>query len=124
MSVIGDRRQQLKHYTVSALFVIVAAVLTLAIRPYFDGKAPLFFFTIAVLFAAGYGGVGPGLLATALSLGIALLLFQDGPILAVEKQPFTIMRYSIDPFVVRTRLLKYEGAGLCDALHQIVRGLS
>jgi signal transduction histidine kinase len=83
VSVIAHGRQPLKHYGVSALFVIAAAVLTLAIRPYFDGKAPLFFFTLAVLLAAGYGGAGPGFLATALSFGIALLLFRDHIIVPV-----------------------------------------
>src|SRR5213076_792658 len=77
VSVIAYRRQHFKHYSVSALLVLAATVLTLAIRPYFDGKAPLFFFTLAVLFAAGYGGAGPGFLATAFSFGIALLLFRD-----------------------------------------------
>src|SRR5437868_1488779 len=76
MSMVTIRRTQLKYYT-AALLVIMAAILTLGIRPYFEGRAPLFIFTLAVLFAAGYGGTGPGLLATALSLGIAVMLFRD-----------------------------------------------
>jgi hypothetical protein len=83
VALIAHRRQQLKHFSVSALLVITAAVLTLTIRRYFDGKAPLFFFTLAVLFAAGYGGAGPGF-ATALSFGVALLLFRDQIVVPVR----------------------------------------
>jgi signal transduction histidine kinase len=71
------QRSNLKHYLVSALGVAVAAVLTLAIRPFFGGKAPLFFFTIVVILSASYGGLGTGLLATALSIGIVVSVFRE-----------------------------------------------
>ena len=70
-------KQRAERFVVSILLVLLASILTLAIRPLFDGKSPLLFFTIAVLLAAGYGGALQGLLATALSLGIALTLFRD-----------------------------------------------
>jgi signal transduction histidine kinase len=71
------QRSDLKRYLVSILLVLAATVLTIAIKPLFAGKAPLVFFTISVILSAAYGGVGTGLLATALSLGIAFSLFQD-----------------------------------------------
>jgi signal transduction histidine kinase len=70
-------RSHLKGYLCAVLLVAAAAILTLAIKPFFGGKAPLVFFTIAVTLAAAYGGIGSGLLTTALSVGVALFLFQD-----------------------------------------------
>ena len=71
------QRRGFAQYVTSILLVVTATVLTGAVKPFFNGKAPLFFFTIAVILSAGYGGMGTGLLATALSLGIALFFFQD-----------------------------------------------
>ena len=61
-----------KSYPVSVLCVAVAVLPTLAVRPLLDDKTPIAFFALAVILSAGYGGLGPGLLATSLS---ALLLF-------------------------------------------------
>jgi signal transduction histidine kinase len=69
-------RSGLKRYLVSVLSVSAAILLTIAIAPYFQGKAPLFFFTVAVVISAAYGGAGPGLLATALSIGIVQAFFK------------------------------------------------
>lgn len=66
-----------KSFLFSFLFVLIAVVLTIAIKPFFSGRAPLVFFAIAVTLAAAYGGTVAGLFATALSIGAALLLFQD-----------------------------------------------
>src|SRR5438034_10783013 len=66
-----------KRCVISLALVCAASILTIAVRPLFDGKSPLLFFTIAVLLAAGYGGTRQGLLATVLSLGVALSLFRD-----------------------------------------------
>ena len=66
----------LKPYAVSVLSVCAATVVTLAIEPLFGGKAPLFFFTIAVLLSASYGLL-PGLAATVLSIVSVSLLFRE-----------------------------------------------
>ena len=71
------QRFVLNRYVASTLSVAAAAVLTAAIRPLFGGKAPLFFFTIAAILSASYGGLTAGLLVTALSVCIALSLFQE-----------------------------------------------
>jgi signal transduction histidine kinase len=68
---------EVKRYFVSILLVLAAAFLTIAIVPFFQGKAPLTFYTIAVIVAAAYGGLGPGLLATALAVILLLLPFQS-----------------------------------------------
>jgi signal transduction histidine kinase len=70
------QRSSRKHYVASVIAAIAAAILTIAIEPLFGGKAPLFIFTIAVTLAAAYGGIGPGLLATAISLGIILSILR------------------------------------------------
>src|SRR5580693_6677046 len=77
-------RSDVKRYAVSVLSVAVADILTIAIEPLFHGKAPLFFFIAAAVLSAGYGGTGPGLLATGLGAGTVLFFFQpDIMVLAV-----------------------------------------
>ena len=71
------QRSDLKRYLFSIILVLAATALTIAIKPLFAGKAPLVFFTIAVILAAAYGGLGTGLLATALSVCLAFYLFQE-----------------------------------------------
>jgi len=67
---------KLRPYAVSILSVCAATVVTLAIAPLFGGKAPLFFFTIAVIISASFGLL-PGLAATALSIVSVSLLFRE-----------------------------------------------
>ena len=85
---------RLKHSLVSVLLVVVASVASLAVRPLFDGKSPLLFFVLAVLFAAGYGGTIQGLLATALSAGVALFFF-DRNILIVVLAQYTLILFAV-----------------------------
>jgi len=61
----------------SILLVGVATLLTFAIRPVFGGKAPLVFFTIAVVVSAAYGGLWTGVLTTLVSVVMAGWLFQQ-----------------------------------------------
>ena len=69
-------RSSLRRYAVAVLSAGAAAGLTLAIEPLFHGKAPLFFFIVAALVSAAFGGLGPGLVATALGLAIIVVFFQ------------------------------------------------
>ena len=69
-------RSSLKRYAVAVLSAGAAAALTAAIEPFFHGKEPLFFFIVAALVSAAFGGLGPGLAATALGLAIAGVFFQ------------------------------------------------
>ena len=84
---------RLKQYLTSSLLVLAASVASLAVRPLFDGKSPLLFFVLAVLFAAGYGGVVQGLLATALSAAIALFFF-DRNILVVVLAQYSLILFA------------------------------
>ena len=71
------QRSDLKPYWVPIVSVITAAILTVAIEPFFGGKAPLFFLTIAVILSAAFGGMSAGLLATALSVGVVLSVLRN-----------------------------------------------
>src|SRR5215469_11981215 len=68
-------RSPLKRYSAAVLCVLAASALTVPIEPFFDNRAPLFFFVIAVIGAAAYGGPGAGLAATAISCAIAIFFF-------------------------------------------------
>ena len=60
-------RSQLRHYSVAALSVVLALLLTQLLMPLIAPTiSPLFF--AAVTLSAWYGGLGPGLLATVLSV--------------------------------------------------------
>ncbi|MEH2023228.1 PAS domain S-box protein [Nostoc sp.] len=59
-------REQLLHYGVAFLCVILALRTTLLLNPYLTPTPGALFFA-AVMVSAWYGGLGPGLLATALS---------------------------------------------------------
>ena len=69
-------RSSLWRYAVAVSSAGAAAGLTAAIEPFFQGKAPLFFFIVATLVSAALGGLGPGLVATALGFAIIVIFFQ------------------------------------------------
>lgn len=63
------------RYGLAVLAVILILVLRLSLQPLLGYEAPLLPFTLAVLIAARYGGRGPGLLATALSVALGITFF-------------------------------------------------
>jgi len=65
------------RYGIAVLSVALAAVIRLALEPVFGHDVPLSFFGFAVIVASWFGGLGPGLLATALSLLIGDYLFLE-----------------------------------------------
>lgn len=69
--------RSIRGYALSILLVGVAIPLTFSIRPVFGGKAPLVFFTIAVVVSAAYGGLWEGVFTTLLSVFTAGLVFGD-----------------------------------------------
>ncbi len=69
-------RTPLKRYLVAVACVIAGSMVTLPVEPFFRGRAPLFFFIVAVISAAAYGGLGPGLLATVLGAAIIASFFK------------------------------------------------
>src|SRR5262245_9607634 len=73
------RRQDTLRYAIAPLTVAVAFVARLALAPILHEDSPYLFFVPAVLVAAGLGGLGPGLIATALSALLGLLLVAAFP---------------------------------------------
>ena len=55
-------------YAVAALGVTAAVIANLLLETYLQASPTLFLFLCAIIFAAWFGGVGPGLAATALSV--------------------------------------------------------
>jgi two-component system sensor kinase FixL len=62
------------HYWAAAASVAALLLLAWGLHPWIEDRGSFLIFIPAVLFAAGFGGLGPGLLATALSLGFGLAL--------------------------------------------------
>src|SRR5215467_6131149 len=95
MDPVGDRSNNLKHslfrghaawrYGLAPAAVAVAFAVRLALLPILQEEALYLFFVPAVLFAAGVGGLGPGLLATALSALLGLLVVGPLPSLSASE---------------------------------------
>jgi PAS domain S-box-containing protein len=69
---------QTQRYGIAIIGVVIAAALRLALDPLLGEVMPLFLFAFPVILAAWFGGLWPGLLATALSLTLGDYLFM-GP---------------------------------------------
>jgi signal transduction histidine kinase len=83
--------RSIRGYVVSILLVAVAILLTFAIRPVFGGKAPLIFFTIAVVVSAAYGGLWAGVFTTLLSVVMAGWLFEHSIFLLTLSQSSLVL---------------------------------
>jgi hypothetical protein len=59
-----------QRYGVAIIGVAVAAAVRMVLDPLLGDELPLFLFTFPVILAAWFGGLWPGLLATALSLAL------------------------------------------------------
>ena len=71
---------RLQRYGIAVAGVILIAVLRLALDSILREDLPLFLFVFPIILAGWYGGLGPGLLATLLSLvlGAREMVFQQG----------------------------------------------
>ena len=65
------------RYGIAVLSVALAAVIRLALEPVLGAEAPLAIFSFAVILVSWCGGLGPGLLATALSVLTGDYLFLE-----------------------------------------------
>ena len=61
------RSRLVSHYSLAVLAALLAALLHAALDPVWGGRIPFVAFYPAVVFVAWFAGLGPGLLATALS---------------------------------------------------------
>jgi Domain of unknown function (DUF4118) len=66
------------HYLAAAAVVGLWLILAWGLHPWLGDRGSFLIFIPAVLFAAGFGGLGPGLLATTLSVTLGVLLVGRG----------------------------------------------
>ena len=71
----GSWRSRWTQYGVAVLAVAVTAAVRGLLDPFLDGRAPTLPFTFAIMVAAWYGGLGPGLLATFVSAAVSAYLW-------------------------------------------------
>src|ERR1700756_1420133 len=79
-----DRREGLR-YALAPFAVALAFLARLALTPILGDASPHPLFVPAVLTAAGLGGLGPGLLATGLSVVLGLFVITPFPSLSVPE---------------------------------------
>jgi len=65
----------IRGYLTAVLTVVLALLVRMLLRPLLGDASPFLLFTPAVAIAALYGGVGPGVVATALSTGFGSHFF-------------------------------------------------
>lgn len=87
MPAARARRIRVRGYTFSTLLALLAVVLTGATTSWFAGRAALPLVTLAVTLVASYGGLGPGILTTILSVGCLGLLFTGSIFRLVQDRP-------------------------------------
>src|ERR1700675_139933 len=66
------------HYWAAIAAVLLLLMLRWGLHPWLQDRASFIIFIPAVLLAAGLGGLGPGLLATGLSVILGVLLISSG----------------------------------------------
>ncbi|HMD37057.1 MAG TPA: DUF4118 domain-containing protein, partial [Vicinamibacterales bacterium] len=101
----GSRGRFLFPYVVAVLICAVGGLVQNALQPVAAGRFPLAVPSIAIVIAAAVGGLGPGLLAVAVSTLIAATLFI---------RPFHYML--TDPNVVGLLLFVSFGLVVCLAI--------
>src|SRR5580698_495087 len=102
------QRSTVVRYAVSIALVLFALALTILTKPLFGGKAPLTFFTLGVIAAAAFGGFGPGMLNTLLSVAIVRFLFPD-KIFSLLLAQSSLLSFAALGVVVSVVLEKFRG---------------
>jgi PAS domain S-box-containing protein len=72
-----ENQRILVRYSIPFVAVAVAALFRLGLDPFLSWKAPLVFFILAILISARWGGIGPGLTATVISVLAGAYLFME-----------------------------------------------
>src|SRR5262245_16035051 len=76
-------RREALRYGLAPLAVAIAFLARLALTPILGDASPYLLFVPAVLVAAGLGGLGPGLVATALSVLLGFFVITISPGISV-----------------------------------------
>jgi two-component system sensor kinase FixL len=77
-NALRDPETSPTHYLAAVSAVFLLLLLACALHPWLSDRGAFVIFIPAVLIAAGFGGIGPGLLATALSIIFGILLAGAG----------------------------------------------
>jgi two-component system sensor kinase FixL len=101
-------RQEALRYALAPVAVAIAFLARLALTPILGDASPYLLFVPAVLTAAGLGGLGPGLLATGLSVVLGFFVSTISPSLSV-------------PEIVEAVLFTLIAAGICWSGEQLQR---
>jgi two-component system, LuxR family, sensor kinase FixL len=72
-------RQDALRYAIAPLAAAIAFLARIALTPILQDDSPYLFFVPAVLVAAGFGGLGPGLVATALGAVLGFFVINPFP---------------------------------------------
>ena len=114
---IWQRPTRLMRYGIAVFLVLLAFALRWAIFGHLDHRLPFTFFLVAVMVAAWYGGLGPGMLAAAagLLLGDYFFLPQHG----AYAQLSDAARTAITLYAINSTLIVV----LMEALHARIRRL-
>src|SRR5215467_12510649 len=101
-------RREVLRYALAPIVVALAFLARLALTPILGDASPYLLFIPAVLIAAGLGGLGPGLLATGLSVVLGFFVSTISPSLSV-------------PEIVDAALFTMIGAGIAWSGEQLQR---
>jgi K+-sensing histidine kinase KdpD len=115
--ILGRPRGRLERYGVAVALVLFAFGLRWVLFGHLDTRLPFAFFLVAVMIAAWYGGLGPGLLAAAggLLVGDYFFLPQHGAYAALsEAERAVITLYAINSALIVL---------LMESLHSKIRRL-
>lgn len=114
---VGRPRARLERYGVAVALVLLAFALRWVIFGHLDTRLPFAFFLVAVMVAAWYGGLGPGMLAAVggLLVGDYFFLPQHGAYAALGDAERTVITlYAINATLIVV---------LMESLHAKIRRL-
>jgi two-component system sensor kinase FixL len=124
-----DPAPSVAHYGAALGAMGVVLLLAWVLRPLLPGQAPFLIFIPGVLFAAGAGGIGPGLLVTAITAVLGVLLVGDGTLPApalLEAAVFAVVGVGISWFgelLRRTRIRSRRNARELRAREAYIRSV-
>jgi signal transduction histidine kinase len=87
MKLPSARRFYLREYFLSVVLALGAVALAAGVREFLGGLAPLPLVILAVTLSASYGGLGPGVLTSVLSVGFLGLFFQWSWFVSKPEEP-------------------------------------
>src|SRR5689334_19530712 len=124
MSMLS-RQSRAGRYLFAGASVLAAVFVTLVVAPLLRTKAPLFVFAIAVIASAWFGGLGPGLLATGMSIAVVavFLIPRVFSLLPVPPGPMLLGLFGLLGIVISVvaQNLLSAAAKLADAKERLQR---